>query len=106
MADVDELPKQLEFSAADIDFDLWESGFSSVVVERLEDRRWRNRVAKRRYERNGFLRRHATARAFRAYQEANPDADYGDVQSFLEWVIANWETILKMVMDIINLFAV
>lgn len=102
----DELAPTLNFKAEDIDFDLMESAVSTVVVERLEDRRWRDRRALRRFERNGPMRRLVTARAFKAYQEANPDADFTDVQSFMEWLIANWDSILKMVMSIISLFSV
>lgn len=104
MAD-NELPQTIPFAASDIDFDLWESATSTVVNEQLESRRFRNRAVLRRFNRNGAFRRLITARARRQYEAENPTADFSDVQSFMEWLIANWDSILKMIMSIITLFA-
>lgn len=90
--------------ADDEDVELWEAAVSTVVTEQLEGSRFRNRALLRRYNRNGPLRRLVTARARRQYLDAGGDP--GDVQSFLTWLIENWESILKMVMSIIALFTV
>lgn len=97
------LQASLAFSPNDVDFDLWESAVSTVVNERLEQPRWRDRLTLKRYNRNGFLRRLVTARARKTFIEEGGDVE--DVQSFLDWLIANWDSILSMVMSIINLFA-
>jgi hypothetical protein len=100
----------LDFSVAD--FDAWESmslssknamhdSMMAVATDRMGGN-FRERRALARLERNGFLARLATRKAYAKFAETA--ADPGDWQSFMEWLIANWESILKMILSIIALF--
>lgn len=85
-----------------LDLDLLEPALSTVANERMSG--IRERAHLRRLNRNGAMRRLATARAARKFEEEG--GDVGDIQSFMEWLIQNWESILKMITSIIALFAV
>jgi hypothetical protein len=79
--------------------------FMAVAVEKAgDDGRMsrRERKAIQRLERNGWLARLATRRSFERYHAEGGEEGTG--QGFLQWLIANWESILKMIMDIVGLF--
>ena len=76
----------------------------AVVVEQSESKRLslRERRALNKLERNGPLARVATRRAYERY--AAEGGEEGTGMGWFEWLVANWETILAMIMDIIGLF--
>jgi hypothetical protein len=76
----------------------------AVALEKAEDGRTtlRERRAIRKLERNGLLQRLSTRRAAERY--AAEGGEEGTGLKFFEWLVANWETILKMIMQIVGLF--
>jgi hypothetical protein len=92
------LPPTLQFHRDEVEWDEVYQAFDAVAHERIPQGRNRQK-----FNRNGPLRRLAAHRAFNRY--AAEGGDVGDIQSFMEWLIANWESILKMVMSIISLFS-
>jgi len=91
MADVLELPvSQSQYE-----------DFMAVAVEKLPETR-RGQRALDRIERNGFLGRKSARRGMARYQAAGGEEGTG--KGFFEWLVENWETILKMIMDVIGLF--
>jgi hypothetical protein len=79
--------------------------FMAVAVDKAnEDGRMsrRERKAIARLERNGWLARHSTTRAMERYRAEGGEETTG--QGFFQWLVANWETILQMIMQIVGLF--
>lgn len=79
-------------------------GFNDALMAVASDRMdtARDRRALRKLERGRFQQRLATRRSFDRYMAEGGDA--GSVQGFLEWLIANWESIFKIIMQIVGLF--
>ena len=97
------LPLKLPFRRDEIDWELIDSGFAAVASQKMVSGKDAEGFA-RLERRGGFLMRHASRRAARMFERRG--GDLTDIQSFMEWLIANWDEILKMVMSIIQLFAV
>lgn len=72
----------------------------AVATEKMGG--FRERAHLRRLERNGPLARSVTRRAY--VQFAEEGGEDGTGMKFLDWLIANWDSILKMIMSVIGLF--
>lgn len=94
----------LDVKEEDLDQEVIESGFSMVANEQWDaNPRFRDRLAQRRFNRNASMRRHAASRAYRRY--LSEGGEEGNVRKFLDWLIANWDSIYKIIKSIIELFS-
>ena len=95
---------RLDFQVEDIDFDIIESGLHAVAQERwaATPRNRRDRRLEQRFNRNRGLRRNVAARAFNRYLAEGGDPN--NVQGWLNWLIANWESIFNIIKTLIGAF--
>lgn len=78
-----------------------QDAFAAVANEKLAGKK--HAATLKRMARNGPLMRHAARRALAQYAAAGGDVN--DPQAFLEWLTQNWDSILKMILAVIALFA-
>jgi hypothetical protein len=91
-------PKAPSKKKVEPDWELCRSGFAAAAESKMtsaDDKRLLRRLTP-------FRMTHAADRAIRKAQAAG--VNVGDVQSFLQWIIDNWSTILEMIKSIIALF--
>lgn len=102
--DDDVMALQLDFRSEDVDFSILESALASVAEEKWEGmpNNRRDRRLERKFNSNRGIRRQAASRSYKRFLAEG--GEEGNVQGFLEWLIANWESIFNIIKSIIGLF--